>query len=282
VSVFSPKGGVGKTTVATNIAVALKLATDKKVVLVDASLVFGDVGIMLNITTGNSISDLVPNIHALDIELLERVLVRHSSGLKVLLAPPRPELAELVAADHLRTVVNLLRNHYDYVVIDTHPNFDDVTLAMLDISDRIVVLTTLEMPAIKNLKLFLEVAEALEYPPEKLMLVINRSDSTGGIVAGDIEQNIRVKIGAAIVSSGQLMITALNQGVPVVIGERDSQVSRDLTDLAKQLMTDEDLQEVTARANEQIKLSREAKPSRGLGKLRFPVLMPFASRKGGN
>ncbi len=282
VSVFSPKGGVGKTTVATNLAVALRMATNKKVALVDASLIFGDIGIMLNITTGNSISDLVPNIHAVDIELLDRVLVQHSSGVKVLLAPPRPELAELVAADHLRTVVNLLRSHYDYVVIDTHPNFDDVTLAMLDISDRIVVLTTLEMPAIKNLKLFLEVAEALEYPPEKLLLAINRADSTGGIVAEDIEKNIRVKIAATIVSSGQMMLTAANQGVPVIIAERDSQVSRNLMDLAKQLMTEEDLQAVAARAVEQAKQSREAKPSRGLGKLRFPVLMPFTSKKGGD
>lgn len=280
IAVFGPKGGVGRTTIATNLAIALKTMTDKKVVLVDCSLIFGDVGIMLNLVGGTTISDLVPNIHALDPDLLERVLVRHNSGIRVLLAPPRPELAELVTADHLRTILRLLKAQYDYIVIDTHPSFDDATLAMLDLSERILVLTTLEMPAIKNLKLFLEIAEALNYPQEKLVLTINRSDSTGGIRAEDIEQNIRVKISANIMSSGQLMTAAVNQGVPVVLSERESPVARHLMDLARVLLTEEDAKAALARSNEMERPARDNKQGRGLGKLRLSALVPFASKKG--
>jgi pilus assembly protein CpaE len=280
IAVFGPKGGVGRTTVATNVAIALKTLADKRVALVDCSLVFGDVGIMLNLTGNTTISDIIPNIHAIDPDLLERVLVQHSSGIRVLLAPPRPELAELITADHLRTIVKLLKTQYDYVVIDTHPSFDDATLAMLDLAERIVVLTTLEMPAIKNLKLFLEVAEALNYPQEKLVLAVNRSDSTGGIRAEDIEQNIRVKISANIMSSGQLMIAAVNQGVPVVLSERESPVAQQLMGLAKVLLTGEDAKGALARENEMGRPSKENKHGRGFGKIRLSTFVPFASKKG--
>ena len=280
ITVFGSKGGVGRTTVATNVAIAIKTLTDKKVALVDGSLVFGDVGIMLNLPVGNTISDLIPSIHTLDPDMLERVLVRHSSGVKVLLAPHRPELAELVTADHLRIIVSLMKTMYDYVVVDTHPNFDDATLAVLDISERIVVLTTLEMPAIKNLKLFLEVAEALSYPQEKLLLAVNRSNSTGGIRAEDIEQSIGVKISANIVSSGQLMTAAVNQGIPVVLSNRESQVAKNLFDLALMLLNEEDVQAARAKIAEQKQLAKESKQGLGLGRLRLSSRMPFALKKG--
>ena len=279
ISIFSPKGGVGRTTVATNLAVGLRLLTDKKVALVDGNLLFGDVGIMLNLPSNKTISDLVPNIDNLEQELLHKVMMEHGSGVKVLLAPPRPELAELLTAEHIRGVLSLLKSCYDYIVVDTFGSFDDTVLAMLDLSDQILALTTLEMPAIKNIKLFLEVAEALHYPREKLMLVLNRADSTGGIQVEDIELSIRFKVSASIVSAGQLMTAAVNQGVPVVISHRESPVARNLLELARMVMTESDAAEALKRMPETATNGREHQSRLGIGKLRLPS---FASAKKGS
>lgn len=277
-AVFSPKGGVGRTTVATNLAIAIRSLTGKKVALVDCSLLFGDIGIMLNLPTNKTISDLVANIQALDQDLLNGVMVDHSSGVKVLLAPSRPELAELISAEHVRKILSLLKSHYDYVVVDTHASFDDTMLSALDLSDRILVLTTLEMPAIKNVKLFLEVAEALHYAHDKLMLVLNRADSTGGIEVQDIEESIRFKVSANIVSAGQPMTAAINQGVPIVMSNRESAVARDIFALATSLLTDADAIEARKTAAGVALAGRESKSGAALGRFR---LLSFASKKGG-
>ncbi|MHB0871733.1 MAG: response regulator [Chloroflexota bacterium] len=282
VSVFSPKGGVGRTTISTNVAIALRMLTGKKVALVDCNLTFGDVAITLNLPANTTISDLIPNIRTLDREALERILTTHDSGVRVLAGPPRPELAELITADHLRTVMNLLRSHYDYVVVDTPPSFEDTVLAMLDLSDQILLLTTLEMPAIKNVKLFLEVAEALHYSQNKLTLVVNRVDSSCGIRVEDLEQNIRFKVSATIVSAGQMMTTSVNQGVPVVVSHRDSAVAKNLMDLARKAMTEADAGQAQESGAEPAKVGHETKPGFGLGKLKLPPITSFAARKGTN
>jgi pilus assembly protein CpaE len=280
IAVFSPKGGVGRTTVATNLAVALRSLTGKKVALVDGNLTFGDVAVMLNLPTKATISDLIPSIRSLDRDALERILVQHPSGIRVLVNPPRPELAELVTADHLRAILNQLKHLYDYVVVDTPPTLDDTTLAVLDLSDQLLLLSTLEVPTIKNVKLFLEVAEALHYPQEKLTLVINRADSTGGIRAEDVEQNIRFKVSGSIASAWQLMTSSVNQGVPVVLSQPDSAVAKGLLDVARLVMTDADAEAVAGRSPTVAQGGREAKGSLGLGRLRLATLTPFASRKG--
>lgn len=277
ISVFSPKGGTGKTMVCTNLAIAIRSLTGKKVALVDGSLLFGDIGIMLNLPTSKTISDLTSNINALDQDVVESVLVEHSSGVKVLLAPSRPELAELINAEHLRKILGLLKTHYDYVVVDTHASFEDTMLSALDISDRILVLTTLEMPAIKNIKLFLEVADALHYTHDKLMLVLNRADSTGGIDIQDIEESIRFKISANIVSAGQLMATAVNQGVPIVMSHPDSPAAKGLYDLAAKVLTETDAAEARGKAVASAPAAKEKRGGFGLGKYR---LLPYASKKG--
>jgi pilus assembly protein CpaE len=277
ISVFSPKGGVGRTTVATNVAVAIRAATGKRIALVDCSLLFGDIAIMLNLPTSKTISDLIGNIQALDQDLLEGVMVDHTSGVRVLLAPSRPEMAELIGAEHVRKILSLLKSLYDYVVVDTHASFDDTMLGALDLSDRILVLTTLEMPAIKNLKLFLEVADALHYTHDKLMLVLNRADSTGGIEVKDIEESIRFKISANIVSAGQLMTAAVNQGVPVVMSQRESPVAKNIIDLATSLLTEADAAEAQQKALASAAASKEGKSGVAFGKLRLPS---FAARRG--
>ncbi|TAK20201.1 MAG: CobQ/CobB/MinD/ParA nucleotide binding domain-containing protein [Chloroflexota bacterium] len=236
ISVFGPKGGVGRTTVACNLAVAIRQTTGQRVALVDANLQFGDVGIVLGLKPTKSIVDLVPHIAEIDADLLGEVVSRHHSGIDVLLAPPRPEMAELVTADYLKRILGKMREAYDVVVVDTAPNFSETMLATLDISDRILVLLTVEMHTIKNTRLFLEVAGQLGYPREKLTLVLNRADSTGGIEITEIERALGHRVNARIVSDGRTTTYALNHGEPFVIANKKADISRNVFELANLVM----------------------------------------------
>ena len=235
VTIFSPKGGVGRSTIAVNLAVAAA-REGRRVALVDGSLQFGDVGVLLNLDSRHrSIADLVPEIAAGEPESLETVLVRHDSGVDVLLAPPTPETAELITPAYMRAVLQRLRIDHDLVVVDTPPVLTDMTLAMLDVADRIVALLTLEITNIRNLRVFLEVAHDLGYDDSRLTLVLNRADSSLGIRVSDVERSIGRKVDHSIVSDGRSVVYALNRGVPFVISNPEAQVSQDLFRLARDL-----------------------------------------------
>ncbi|HYF66377.1 MAG TPA: response regulator [Herpetosiphonaceae bacterium] len=233
IAVYSPKGGTGKSAVACNLAVALKLLPgNRKVCLVDANLLFGDVGVMFNINTTKTINDLTSRITELDTDLLNDVMSSHASGIKVLVAPPNPQMGELVTADHLRAIMEALRREYDYVVVDTQSSFQDQTMAVLDSAARIVLLMTMELSSIKNIRQFLEVAELLEYGEEKLVLVLNKADPRFGIRVDQVEANIQHKVAAQIGNAPYEMTSAINRGVPLIIDKQAHQVSSDITNLA--------------------------------------------------
>ncbi len=235
VTVYSPKGGVGRSTIAVNLAVAVA-REGRRVALVDGSLQFGDVGVLLNLDSRHrSFADLVPEVAAGEPESLETVLVRHETGVDVLLAPPTPETAELITPAYMRAVLHRLRDDHDLVVVDTQPVLTDMTLAMLDVADRIVALLTLEITNIRNLRVFLEVAHDLGYDDSRLTLVLNRADSSLGIRVADVERSIGRKIEHSIVSDGRSVVYALNRGVPFVISNPEAQVSQDLFRLARDL-----------------------------------------------
>ena len=240
VTVFSPKGGVGRTTLAVNMAVAAANELGKRVVLVDGSFQFGDVGVLLNLNPKNkSIADLIPEISAGgEPESVENVIVDHSSGVRVLLAPPSPETAELITTTYLKKVLEQLRDTHDLVVVDAWPWFHETTLGLLDISDLILAVLTLEITNIKNMRLFLEVAEQLGYEKGKVRLVLNRADSALGIRVADVENSIGRKIDRTIVSDGRSVVYALNRGVPFVLSNREAQVSQDVLALARSVVSD--------------------------------------------
>jgi pilus assembly protein CpaE len=241
VTLFSPKGGVGRTTLAVNLAVAVAAELGKSVALVDASLQFGDVGVLLNLNPKNrSIADVLGDVANGDLDLIDNTLVNHSTGIRVLLAPPSPEMAELVTVDHMRRIVGRLRDTTDVVIVDSWPFFQDNTLALLDLSDLILGVLTLEITNIKNIRLFLEVAEQLGYTGDKLRLVLNRADSAYGIRIVDVENSIGRKIDHTVVSDGRTVVYALNRGVPFVWSNKQAQVSQDILAIARAIAGDLD------------------------------------------
>ena len=233
VAIFSPKGGVGRTTIAVNLAVAAASLGGRRVALMDASFQFGDVGVLLNLNPKNkSIADLANQLEAGEPDELDSYVINHSSGVRVLLAPSSPEQAELITAAHARRVVERLRAENDLVVVDCPSSFNDATLGILDSADLILTLLSLEITSIKNMRLFLEVAEQLGYGAGKIRLVLNRADSTLGIRVADVEHSIGRKVDHTIVSDGRSVVYALNRGVPFFLSNREAQVSQDVLRLA--------------------------------------------------
>ncbi len=236
VAVFSPKGGVGRTTVAVNLAVAAATELGKKVVVVDGSFQFGDVGVLLNLNPKNkSIADLVPELEQAghEVESIDTFVINHSAGIRVLLAPPSPEMAELITPAGIKRVIESLRLTHDLVVVDCTAFFNDTTLAILDSADTILTMLSLEITSIKNMRLFLEVTEQLGYESGKIRLVLNRADSALGIRVADVEHSIGRKVDDTIVSDGRSVVYALNRGVPFFLSNREAQVSQDILRLAK-------------------------------------------------
>jgi pilus assembly protein CpaE len=238
IAVFSPKGGAGRTTIATNLALALRKETNQRVALIDANLQFGDVGVLLNLNPKNrSVLDAVEGGEP-DRDIIDSVIVDHSTGIRVLLAPPSPEGADLVTPAYLRKIVEMLRENHDWVIVDLPSGLNDHTLGVLDVADQVLVVAALEITTIKNVRLFLEVADQLEYERSKVRLVINRSDSSQGIRIGDVEASIRRPIDGTIVSDGRLAVLAVNRGVPFVVSHPESPLARDITTLARTLAGD--------------------------------------------
>jgi len=235
IAVFSPKGGAGTSSIAANLAVAIRQLTNKKVALVDANSTFGDQSVILNLRSDKTIVELAQRVEELDRDLLNDVLATHTSQIKVLLAPLDPQRGELVTADHLRAILEAMKHEFDFIVVDTPASFQDRSLAALDLATRIVALMTLEMHCIRNIKLFLEVAELLEYPREKVMLVLNKASNRTNIRAEEVEKNIQRKIQLQICDAGQDMTFAINQGVPLIIARPTHQAARDIGILAREV-----------------------------------------------
>ncbi|MBM2826405.1 MAG: response regulator receiver protein [Dehalococcoidia bacterium] len=256
ITIFSPKGGTGKTTLAVNLATILRQEANRAVALVDLSYPFGDVGVMLNLEPRRTMADLIPHINEIDGQLLDSILQQHPSGVKVLLAPPTPEETEMVTAEHVTMVMTILRELYEFIIVDTHSSFSEVSIAALDAADLILVMTTMEMSSLKNVRLFIDtVTTKLDYPREKLALVVNRASPVGGLTVADVQASIGQQAVATISSNGLVAVYAVNQGVPFAISNKESQIYKDIQTLAKllapkameeqqDLFGDEDVEEI--------------------------------------
>jgi pilus assembly protein CpaE len=230
---YGAKGGVGTTTIAINTAIALHRELGRKVALVDGNLQFGDHRVFLDLGLDRkSVVDVVtaPNI---DVDLIKQVLVRHDSGIDLLLAPPSPETAELVTQDHMPLILEQLRTLYDYVLVDIDKRLDEVNLRILDVADTVFVVMTADLSCLKNVRLVLETIVHLGYPEEKVRLVLNRSNAFTGISVKNAEGALKRTIDDQVVNEYRGAISALNSGAPFMFTKADSVLGRSLLDFAR-------------------------------------------------
>jgi len=233
ITVFSTKGGAGKSVIASNLAIVLARKADGPVVLVDADLQFGDVAVMLKMTPQHTIVDAVSNIHRLDAQLLQSLLMRHDqSGLLVLAAPVEPAFADQVGASDMVKIVKLLQTFCKHVVIDTPAHFNDVVLALLEESDDILLISGMDIPNIKNVKLGLQTLRLLNIPVSKLKLVLNRANSKVKLDVGEVERTLQIKADC-LVPSDIIVPQSVNKGVPAVLDAPRSGVSKSMEQLAE-------------------------------------------------
>jgi pilus assembly protein CpaE len=230
---YGSKGGVGTTTIAINVAIALQRELGRRVCLVDANLQFGDHRVFLDLGLDRkSIVDVI-SAPSIDADLMRGVLVEHESKIDLLLAPPSPEMAELVTKDHLHHIIDVLRGMYDYVVVDVDKRLDDLNLGVFDAATSLYVVMTADLSCLKNVRLVLETLGHIGYANDRLKLVLNRSNAFTGINAKTAEGALKRPIDLQIVNEYRGAISALNSGAPVMLTKADSPLGRSFHDVAR-------------------------------------------------
>lgn len=233
ITVYSPKGGTGCTTIAVNLAIALN-NEDTHAALVDANLQFGDIAVFVNEQGKNTILELAPRVDELEAEVVEEILIKHeASGVRILAAPQRPEMAERVSADQFTKVLQFLQRMYAYIVVDTSPILTDVILSTIDISDVIVLVTTQEIPAIKNARLFLDLSQTMGINKQRVVFAMNRYDKRIAITPERVSENLKHEVSATLPLDEKIVINAVNRGVPFMLDNKSQPIGRGIFSLAE-------------------------------------------------
>lgn len=234
--VYSPRGGVGRTMIATNLAVALH-TEDTPTVIVDGSLQFGDVAACLNLQTRNSILDLVDQSSELDSDLVDRIAIHHPSGIKVIAAPGRPEQAAAIQSAQISKVLHFLATLFQYVVVDTSAALDEAAIGAIDSCDVVILVGAPDLPTIKNLRIFFDLGEVLNLTPQKIVLVMNRMDKRYGISAEKVADLLKQAIVSQIPLDDRAVPLSTNNGEPFLLVDRTKPISRSILELAQAVKT---------------------------------------------
>jgi len=235
ITIFSTKGGVGKTFVSVNLAVTLAKETKKKVVIVDLDLDFGSASLALNIMPKYTITDVVNDIRNIDPDLMETYLLKHESGVKILPANIEPQLNEFINAEHVQIILRNLQNSYDYIIVDMPGRFYDPVNPAFAFADKLIMITTPEVSTVRNIKASLLMLNDLNYPKSKIKILLNKSDSKGGIKANDVEKTLSQSVYSIIEADYKGVISSLNQGIPYVTKNPRSSISKEFKSLAKKM-----------------------------------------------
>ncbi len=232
VTVYGPKGGVGGTTIAANLAVGL-VAKDKTVIVVDGRLQYGDLGLYFNLKGKNNIIDLATRGNDLDTDVIKEVVINHEeSGVDILSAPHRPEQAESVSGEQFSYVIKFLKRMYSYVVIDTDSSLNEITLAAIDVADLLILITSQDITSIKNIRLFFDLADAIGISRQQIVLVLNQFDKRRRITPERIEEISKQKVDVSIPLDERYVIRAMERGSPFVSLVKNAPVSKAILLLA--------------------------------------------------
>jgi len=235
ITVFSGKGGVGKTMIAVNLAVALSQRPTTKVAIVDADIQFGDVALFLNLLPRSTIADVLSDVDHLDEKILSAYMTVFNGSIQVLAAPLRPEQAEMVSGSLLGAVLHQLRKSFDYIVVDTAAAFNEVGIAALDASDTVLVVAALDLPSVKNTKLALEILQSLGYAEEKLQVIVNCSHSHGGIEPKEVAESLKREVVATVPTDGKTVVDSINKGLPFVAAQPETLIAQSIMAVARKL-----------------------------------------------
>ena len=217
-AVFSPKGGSGSTTLATNLAVTLRQVTGKKTLVVDLDLELGEAALMMGMRPRFNFVDLVQNFHRMDADLLASFIERHESGVDLLSAPYHPEKAEVVTGEQIRRILLFLRQHYEYVLVDTSKTFSQSTLAVFEQADLVILVTNADLPSLRNIQRALPMMRRmLVRGDDQLRLVINRYRTNDQITPDDIERTLGLKVFWRLNNDYEAVLASMNTGKPIVM-----------------------------------------------------------------
>ncbi len=233
ITVYGPKGGVGTTTIATNLAVALQ-GPESKVVIVDGNLQYGDVAVFHNEQPRNTILDLTPRASELDTDIIDEVLILHEkSGVHILAAPPRPEMAEQVNPEQFIHVIKFLKTIYNYIVIDTETHLTETVISALDASDVIVLVVTQEIPAIKNAKSFLTLIDQFQIGRARVICIMNKNDKRISLLPERVGESLKQEVVAVIPLEEKIVVNSVNSGVPFMVDNKIQPIGKAISGLVE-------------------------------------------------
>jgi pilus assembly protein CpaE len=235
ITVYSPRGGTGVTSIAVNTAVALAEETGKKVLLFEGKVFFGHLEVMLNLRVQNTLSDLIPHATNMDEGLVRDVVVPHPSGIHVLLAPSNVQIAQGIRPEDIYNVFMGVSRHYDYIVVDAGGPLNEISVTLMDATDRILLVTTPDLAALHDTSRFLQLSRSLAYPTEKILLILNKVGAQGGVKLGDIEAVLHTQIYHQIADDPANMLRSINRGIPLLMHYPRSTASKSIHQLARNL-----------------------------------------------